>query len=115
MAEQYSLITMLQIGDIEWVNNLHHQHARRGYVETLDDPRHLLRVWLRDSEFASELLEDIKNRLTAMHKDHPDFYPLDEIEEDERRRITGIFTAACKDETAEERLRNGEATGVKNV
>lgn len=94
------------------MNNLHHQHARRGYTESLENQRHLLRVWLRDSEFTGELPEDIKNRLDAMHAQPPDFYPLDELEEDDRRRKTGIFTAACKDETAEERLANGEATGV---
>lgn len=94
---------------------MHHQHARKGYTETLASPRHLLRVWLRDSEFSTELPEDIKNRLAAMHASPPDFYPLDEIEEDQRRRETGIFTAACKDETAAERLLNGEAVGSTGV
>jgi hypothetical protein len=79
----------------------------------LSAPRHLLRVWLRDSEFTDDLPADIKNKFDAMHAQPPDFYPLDELEEDERRRKTGIFTAACKDETAEERLKKGEATGAR--
>jgi hypothetical protein len=48
-----------------------------------------------------------------MHAQPPDFYPLDELEEDERRRQTGVFTAACKDGTAQERLKNGEVAGAK--
>ncbi|KAF4626885.1 hypothetical protein G7Y89_g11270 [Cudoniella acicularis] len=114
IAEQYSLSTALQVGDIEWVNNLHHQHARRGYTESLSSPRHLLRVWLRDSEFAGELPADIQNKFDAVQSQPPDFYPLDELEEDERRRQTGVFTAACKDETAQERLEKGEVVGANN-
>lgn len=113
IAEKFSLSTALQIGDIEWVNNLHHQHARRGYTESLSAPRHLLRVWLRDTEFSGDLPEDIKNKFAAMHAHPPDFYPLDEMEEDERRRETGVFTAACNEETARERLENEEVTGAK--
>lgn len=41
----------------------------------------------------------------------PDFYPIDEIEEDERRRQTGIFTASCKEDTAAERLAKGQVLG----
>ena len=114
IAEQYSLSTALQVGDIEWVNNLHHQHARRGYTESLSEPRHLLRVWLRDSEFSTDLPTDVKNKFAAMHAQPPDFYPLDEMEEDERRRETGVFTAACKEETAQQRLERGEVTGAKS-
>lgn len=45
-----------------------------------------------------------------MFKKTPDLYPLDEIEEDMRRKETGIFTASCKEETAAERLKTGFAT-----
>jgi hypothetical protein len=89
------------------VNNLHLQHARRGYIDNQTTPRHLLRIWSRDSEYAPELPLDIKNKFDPMFKDVPDFYPLDEIEEDVRRVETGIFTASCKDETAAERLETG--------
>ena len=75
-------------------------------------PRHLLRVWLRDSEFSGDLPTDIKNKFDAMHAQPSDFYPLDELEEDERRRQTGVFTAACKKETAQERIEKGEAVGA---
>jgi hypothetical protein len=44
-----------------------------------------------------------------MFKEAPGFYPRDEIEEDEERRKTGIFTASCTDETAMERLEAGVA------
>ncbi|TVY68927.1 hypothetical protein LSUE1_G004833 [Lachnellula suecica] len=113
IAEQYSLSTALEVGDIEWVNNLHHQHARRGYTESLSSPRHLLRVWLRDSEFSGDLPADMKNKFDAINALPPDFYPLDELEEDAKRRETGVFTAACKDETAQERLAKGESVGAK--
>ncbi|KAF7554086.1 hypothetical protein G7Z17_g3146 [Cylindrodendrum hubeiense] len=112
VADQYSLKTQLQVGDIEWVNNLHHQHARRGFSEDLANPRHLLRVWLRDSEHSPEIPSDIQNKFDAMFSEEPDFYPVDEIEEDTKRRDTGIFTGACKPETAEERLQNGGITAT---
>ncbi|TVY37215.1 Taurine hydroxylase-like protein [Lachnellula subtilissima] len=107
IAEEYCLETALQVGDIEWVNNLHHQHARRGYIDDPSNPRHLLRIWSRDSEYAPELPSDIKNKFDAMFQSTPEFYPLDEIEEDIRRKETGIFTASCKQETAAERLKTG--------
>ncbi|TVY26050.1 Taurine hydroxylase-like protein, partial [Lachnellula hyalina] len=88
ISEQYCLETALQAGDIEWVNNLHHQHARRGYIDDPSNPRHLLRIWSRDSEYAPELPLDIKNKFNAMFKNTPEFYPLDEIEEDIRRKET---------------------------
>ncbi|CAI6088059.1 unnamed protein product [Clonostachys chloroleuca] len=94
VAEQYSLKTQLEVGDIEWVNNLHHQHARRGFTEDISNPRHLLRVWLADSEHSPRLPADIKNKFDAMFESDPDFYPLDEIEEDQKRRETGVFTGS---------------------
>uniref|UniRef100_A0A8H7K4A2 TauD/TfdA-like domain-containing protein n=1 Tax=Bionectria ochroleuca TaxID=29856 RepID=A0A8H7K4A2_BIOOC len=112
VAEQYSLKTQLEVGDIEWVNNLHHQHARRGFTEDITNPRHLLRVWLADSEHSPRLPADIKNKFDAMFESDPDFYPLDEIEEDQKRRETGVFTGSCKDDLAAERLVNGGIVGT---
>jgi hypothetical protein len=89
------------------VNNLHHQHARRGFTEDLSQPRHLLRVWLRDSDLHPELPDDINNKFVAMFSEAPDFYPVDEVEEDARRRATGVFTGSCKPEDATERLIGG--------
>ncbi|KAH8649149.1 taurine catabolism dioxygenase family protein [Xylariales sp. PMI_506] len=107
VADQYSLETELQVGDFEWVNNLHHQHARRGFTEDVTQPRHLLRVWLRDSELTPKLPGDIQNKFDAMFGEIPSFYPVDEVEEDARRRATGVFTGSCKVELAAERLAKG--------
>ncbi|KAK1854845.1 taurine catabolism dioxygenase family protein [Colletotrichum chrysophilum] len=107
VADEYSLKTDLEVGDIEWVNNLHLQHARRGFTEDITNPRHLVRIWLSDSENSPELPEDIKRKFDAMVAEDPNFFPLDEIEEDLRRRQSGIFTGSCKQETADERLQSG--------
>lgn len=87
------------------VNNLYLQHARRGFTEDISKPRHLLRVWLRNSELSPPNLPlDIRRKFDGMFGQRPTFYPLDEIEEDAKRRATGIFTGSCKTEDAEERL-----------
>ncbi|KAF5502598.1 Taurine hydroxylase-like protein SAT17 [Colletotrichum aenigma] len=96
VADEYSLKTDLEVGDIEWVNNLHLQHARRGFTEDITNPRHLIRIWLNDSENSPELPEDIKRKFDAMFAEDPNFFPLDEIEEDLRRRQSGIFTGSFR-------------------
>ncbi|KAF7538363.1 hypothetical protein G7054_g2984 [Neopestalotiopsis clavispora] len=109
VADQYSLETEFEVGDIEWVNNLHLQHARRGFTEDVAQPRHLLRVWLRNAELSPPHLPlDMKRKFDAMFGQAPTFYPRDEIEEDERRRATGIFTGSCKTEDAKDRLAQGK-------
>jgi hypothetical protein len=37
----------------------------------------------------------------------PEHYPLDEVAEDDLRKESGIFTASCKADDAEERLKAG--------
>ncbi|KAF4903838.1 Taurine hydroxylase-like protein SAT17 [Colletotrichum viniferum] len=96
VADEYSLKTDLQVGDIEWVNNLHLQHARRGFTQDITNPRHLIRIWLSDSGNSPELPEDIKRKFDAMFAEDPNFFPLDEIEEDLRRRQSGIFTGSFR-------------------
>lgn len=86
------------------VNNLYLQHARHGFKEDPASPRHLLRVWLRDTKLSPELPLDIKNKFETMFANEPDFFPADELEEDLRRRQTGVFTASCDAKTTQERL-----------
>lgn len=63
-------------GEEEGTNNLHHQHARRGFTEDLCNPRHLLRVWLQDTENTpKELPLDLQTKFDAMFVDEPDFLP----------------------------------------
>lgn len=87
------------------INNLFLQHARREFREDPSKPRHLLRAWIRDSELTPRLPNDIKCKFDAMFSEEPTFYPLDEIEEDQKRQQTGIFTASCKDVQAAARLK----------
>ncbi|KAM0330682.1 hypothetical protein ACHAQA_003634 [Verticillium albo-atrum] len=106
-AHQFSLKAALQEGDFEWVNNLRCQHARTGYTEEPSRPRHLLRVWLRDSTLTPDLPADIANKYAAMFEDEPEHFPADEIEEDALRIRTGVYTGSCKDEQAQDRLDGG--------
>jgi hypothetical protein len=50
----------------------------------------------------------MQRKFDAMFAQAPTFYPSDEIEEDERRRATGIFTGSCTTEDAKERLAQGK-------
>ncbi|KAF1809132.1 taurine catabolism dioxygenase family protein [Eremomyces bilateralis CBS 781.70] len=107
VADQYSFSTELQTGDIEWVNNLHHQHARFGFTEDPSNPRHLLRVWLRDSELSPKKPADMQNKFDAMFGVEPNLVPVDELEEDVIRKSTGIFTGSCEKALADYRLEKG--------
>lgn len=79
-------------------------------MEEPSKPRHLLRVWLRDTTLTPELPCDIGGKFDAMFSEEPVHYPLDEIEEDALRVQTGVYTGSCKNETAKDRL---EAGGVR--
>ncbi|KAF2650043.1 taurine catabolism dioxygenase family protein [Lophiostoma macrostomum CBS 122681] len=109
-AHKLSLQIALREGDFEWVNNLQVQHGRTEFTEEQSNPRHLLRVWLRDTELSPELPADIANKFDAMFDEEPENYPIDELEEDRLRQATGIYTGNCKDEQASDRL---DAGGIR--
>ncbi|CAF3555197.1 unnamed protein product [Fusarium graminearum] len=54
LGERFSVSTDFQKGDIQYVNNVAVFHARDGFRDTEDQQRHLLRLWLRDPEYAWE-------------------------------------------------------------
>lgn len=90
------------------INNIHNQHARFGFSEDPSKkPRHLVRVWLHDTELAPEMPADIQNKFDAMFAVEPHLVPLDEIEEDEIRRQTGVFTGSCEKDHADDRIKQG--------
>ncbi|KAI1434405.1 TfdA family taurine catabolism dioxygenase TauD [Xylaria sp. CBS 124048] len=54
LGEKFCVNTDFQKGDIQYINNLAIFHARDGFTDTPERRRHLLRLWLRDSEHAWE-------------------------------------------------------------
>ncbi|RGP76569.1 hypothetical protein FLONG3_5231 [Fusarium longipes] len=52
LGERFSVSTNFQKGDIQYVNNVAVFHARDGFRDSEDQQRHLLRLWLRDPEYA---------------------------------------------------------------
>lgn len=71
-------------------------------------------MWLRDTTLVPDLPADIENKFQAMFDEDPVNYPIDETEEDDLRLKTGVYTGACHDETAKERLETGgiRAAGI---
>ncbi|KAF8536098.1 hypothetical protein BDD12DRAFT_781852 [Trichophaea hybrida] len=50
MSEENSISMDLQKGDIQYINNLSIFHARDAYIDSEENKRYLLRLWLRDQE-----------------------------------------------------------------
>lgn len=98
MAEEHSAALDFQKGDVQYVNNLSIFHARNGFR---DEPgkeyvlrlmssgpqanssrRHLLRLWLRDPEYAWETPEQLQPRWETVYKDvaeEEQVFPLEPI------------------------------------
>ncbi|OTA98281.1 hypothetical protein M426DRAFT_70121 [Hypoxylon sp. CI-4A] len=69
LGEKFCVDTYFQKGDIQYVNNLALFHARDGFINSKDKQRHLLRLWLRDSENAWETPEPLKYRWSQLFDD----------------------------------------------
>lgn len=52
LAEKHAVGLDFRAGDMQYVNNLSIFHARDAFVDTVENQRHLLRLWLRDEENA---------------------------------------------------------------
>ncbi|KAI5855093.1 Clavaminate synthase-like protein [Durotheca rogersii] len=52
LSERFCVNTGFRKGDIQYINNLALLHARDGFTDTPEKTRHLLRLWLRDPEYA---------------------------------------------------------------
>ena len=50
----------LQKGDIQLINNLAVFHARNGFRDTVNQRRHIIRLWLRNDELAWPTPEGLK-------------------------------------------------------
>ncbi|KAI1828170.1 TfdA family taurine catabolism dioxygenase TauD [Xylaria intraflava] len=69
LGEKYCVNTDFQKGDIQYINNLAIFHARDGFTDTPEKQRHLVRLWLRDSENAWELPEGLQWQWDQIYKD----------------------------------------------
>ncbi|PKX92401.1 TauD/TfdA family dioxygenase [Aspergillus novofumigatus IBT 16806] len=62
LAEEHSAALDFQKGDVQYINNLSIFHARKGFRDAPGKERHLLRLWLRDPEYAWETPEPLRER-----------------------------------------------------
>ena len=62
LAEKHAVGLDFRQGDIQFANNLSIFHARDGFRNTPEKQRHLMRLWLRDPEFAWKTPEALKGR-----------------------------------------------------
>lgn len=53
---------------MQFVNNLSVFHARDGFTNTGEKQRHLVRLWLRDPEYAWEIPESLKGKWDKVYK-----------------------------------------------
>ncbi|KAF2812986.1 Clavaminate synthase-like protein [Mytilinidion resinicola] len=68
LAERFALGLDFQAGDVQYINNLATFHARDGFRDSPEQQRHLVRLWLRDPEYAWETPEPLKARWDELYK-----------------------------------------------
>jgi hypothetical protein len=66
-AEKHSASLDFQKGDVQYINNLSVFHSRNGFTDEPGKERHLLRLWLRDSEYAWETPTPLHGRWDAVY------------------------------------------------
>ncbi|KAL1988656.1 hypothetical protein VTN96DRAFT_8356 [Rasamsonia emersonii] len=69
LAEKYHLALDFRKGDVQYINNLSIFHAREGFRDTPEQQRHLVRLWLRDPEYAWPTPEPLKSRWINVYDD----------------------------------------------
>lgn len=67
-AEKFAVGLDFQRGDIQYINNLVTFHARDGFTDTPDQQRHLVRLWLRDPDYAWETPAPLQSRWDDVYK-----------------------------------------------
>ncbi|KAL7811937.1 hypothetical protein V8C26DRAFT_407627 [Trichoderma gracile] len=79
-AEKYRAALDFHKGDIQFANNLSIFHAREKFRDSPEKRRHLIRLWLRDPEYAwktPEPLTDIWDRVYKDVKPEASIFPLE--------------------------------------
>ncbi|CAO1612576.1 unnamed protein product [Parajaminaea phylloscopi] len=68
LGEKFAASLDFQKGDVQYVNNLSLFHARDGFTDTPEQRRHLLRLWLRDPEYAYPTPACLQNRWAQLYE-----------------------------------------------
>ncbi|RJE25472.1 Taurine catabolism dioxygenase TauD, partial [Aspergillus sclerotialis] len=69
LAEEHCASLDFQRGDVQYINNLSIFHARNGFRDEPGKERHLMRLWLRDPEYAWETPEPLRARWANVYAD----------------------------------------------
>ncbi|KAK2772041.1 hypothetical protein FQN52_002219 [Onygenales sp. PD_12] len=67
LAEKFSVGLDFRKGDVQYINNMSIFHARDGFTDTPEQQRHLIRLWLRDPEYAWETPEPLQARWAELY------------------------------------------------
>ncbi|OCT51952.1 taurine catabolism dioxygenase TauD [Cladophialophora carrionii] len=67
LGERFNVELDFRQGDIQYVNNLAVFHARDGFKDTPEQQRHLVRLWLRDPEYAWETPSALKPKWAQLY------------------------------------------------
>ncbi|KAI9689321.1 MAG: hypothetical protein M1822_009971 [Bathelium mastoideum] len=79
-AERLCLGLDFEKGDIQYINNLVTFHARDAFRDSPEQQRHLLRLWLRDPEYAWSTPAPLQSRWDEVYRDvtaERQVFPLD--------------------------------------
>ncbi|KAF9013811.1 Clavaminate synthase-like protein [Hymenopellis radicata] len=71
-AEKFAYNMTLQKGDIQYISSLGLLHAREGFRDEEDHTRHLIRLWLRNTELAWKMPDILKPYWDRMYSLGPD-------------------------------------------
>ncbi|KAK4171544.1 hypothetical protein QBC36DRAFT_92395 [Triangularia setosa] len=68
-AEKYAVSLNFRRGDIQYINNLSLLHGRAAFRDSAEQQRHLIRLWLRDPEYAWETPAALQSKWNRVYKD----------------------------------------------
>jgi hypothetical protein len=103
VAKQHSFQLSQQAGDILFVNNLSIMHARDSFLDDVDSSvqRHVLRLWLRDSELSWPVAESLNSKHDALYDTDPETQQLLTLSEWSAvariQRVTKVGTTCSHD------------------
>jgi hypothetical protein len=80
LAEKHAVSLDFKKGDVQFANNLSIFHARDGFTNSVEKQRHLVRLWLRDPEYAWKTPSELKSRWDKVYdgvKEDNQVFPLE--------------------------------------